>query len=587
MFNVNQWMERIKLGKEFKRKYAFADKWESWQKLYCGLDSTTNKELKVNRILSLGKTMIANTYLRDPTVMITPLRPEYRELARVVESVDNYLIRELGLKKTMKRVLLDAYICGTGIIKLGYDSEFGYSPAHAVLPDSETLTQISTKEQRKIEYSEFVKPGMPWALRVNPRDIVVPWGYEDFDSIPWIAHRVIRPLKDVQEDSKYIKSATKKLRGSYTPRIEVGNEAAVASDPLVELWEVRTVDEGKVYVFAENQLLFEDKDALQIEGLPYVFIVFNMHPVCCWGLSDVWTLLPQQKELDEIRVQQSRLRRYSLLKFLYQKGVLVNEELDKLLSDDLEDIGVGIAVEADAPGAAVIPLQPPALTQELTLFGREVESDMRETFGLSKTQLGEIVPYHGKTATEIMAVQQAATLRMDERRDAAADALATIIRKWNQFVFTFWDGKRTFEVIGEDGMRYWVTFTGEQIRGEYAIKVDPEAMLPVNRQVRYNMTLQLAKMFANDPMIDQVLLHRLVLSQFEWIDPTIIKLLAPQQPQQGGVSNAAPPVQMPEMQPGVRGIPTVARDTRQRALSEMLGGMPEGLEMGPNEPEAV
>lgn len=587
MIDADKWMERIKLGHQFKEKYALADQWGTWKQRYRGLwDSSA--ELPLNRVYSLGKAMLARVYPRDPAIMVIARRPEYVDTARIVEQIDNWLIKELKLKKQVRRALLDAYIFGTGILKIGYDSEFGFVPDQALLPDGETVLQVSKKDRRRIEYNACVKPGMPWALRVSPEDIVVPWGYSSFDEVPWVAHRTIRPLKDVQEDARYNPRKVKELQGTYMPRKEE-KEGVLSEwktvDPLCELWEVRVADEQKVFVLCEGKVLYEDDDPLQIEGFPYVFIVFNENPDACWGLSDVFMVSPQQKELNEVRAQQRRMRKYCMLKFLYKKGALNEDELTKLTSDELEDIGAGIAVEDDVVGNAITPLEPRNLTTELVTHGREIEADMRETFGLGQTQLGELSPYHGKTATEIMAVQSAAELRVDERRDLVADVIQQIVSKWNQLIFTYWKTPRVEEIVGSDGAINWVTYTGDQIRGEYLLEVNPETAMPVNRQVKYNITLQLGKMFANDPMIDQVALRRLVLSQFEWLSPGVVRLLTPSQQQpnpmqmQGGVPNAQPPVQMPQVPPGVRKMAEAGGNPDLRALSEMLGGLPEGVEV--------
>jgi len=45
-----------------------------------------------------------------------------------------------------------------------------------------------------------------------------------------------------------------------------------------------------------------------------------------------------------------------------------------------------------------------------------------------------------------------------------ADILETTIRKKNQLVFEHWGEERVVDIVGPDGARYWVRFTGKQIR---------------------------------------------------------------------------------------------------------------------------
>ena len=123
---------------------------------------------------------------------------------------------------------------------------------------------------------------MPWALRVMPEDIIVPWGSYDMDSLPWVAHYILRPLEDVQEDQKYNKEKTKELKGTRSP--DKGGREKPQFRPrdqkdkdvtFAELWEVRDLKTKQILVFCEDQLLMSVDDVLQIEGLPYEFIQFN------------------------------------------------------------------------------------------------------------------------------------------------------------------------------------------------------------------------------------------------------------------------------------------------------------------------
>lgn len=533
------WEDRIRKALAFRRKAAWEDRWESWLKQY-RVDFPRNI-VAVPVAYAYLRTMLPRIYFRNPRVMVTPRRPEYIAHAIVVEAVDNWLIDELGLKQEMKLAVLDALLFGYGVLKIGYDSKFGFIPEQAVEEDYETVSQVGSKGGR-VEYAVKVKPGMPWALRVHPRDVVFPAGWTRRDDVPWIAHRVVRPLADVVEDMKYYRKA----RGELAKKVSKDDE-----DVLVELWEVRDFKNRTIKVLCEGIVLLEEEDVLQIEDLPFVFIVFNEDPESPYGISDMRVIDLQQQEMNDVRTQIQQHRRLSLLKLLARKGAIDEEEVAKLLSGEMPTV---VWTESE-PGVAIQPLQhqiPPSLRQELEF----IRADMREALGYNINVAGEFIP-RTKTATEVLTVQQAVNLRVDERRDVVADALSNVVRKWNQLIFKFWTDRKVIKVVGvKPGTEAWVTYTGEELRGEYFLSVNPESSIPPTRALRYQQAMQLFQALNGDPLIDQVLLRRMALRQFEWLGPEAMALIKPEAQEQpmapklasvlSQASPGRPPMEEPE-----------------------------------------
>lgn len=518
---VQEWMSKIKAGLEYRKKHAYESKWSDYRKMYRG--EWSEQILPVNRVFSYGRSMIPRTYFRAPRVVVTPTSPDLVWHARVVEAIDNMLIRETKLKSTIKRIILDAYLCGTGICKLGYDSEFGFIPDFDI-GTGETVTQET--KQARIEYNSTVKPGFPWALRVPPDDIVVPYGATDPDSLEWIAHRVIRPLEDVKADPKY--KNTKDLKGTLLPNL-IGRpfldptmRTEKDTRPYCELWEIRDARTKSVIVICEDKILLSIPDALQIESLPYEFLIPNADPEYFWGIPDVKILEPQQVELNDIRTQQSLHRRISLIKFLYLRDKIKPEELQKMLS---AEVGPAVAIDDTENVNAAVSILQPHVPPDLSASANECLSDMREALGFSSNQLGEFSPYHHKTATESMIVNQAFEVRADERRDLVSDMIAGIISKFNQFIFKFWTSERVIQIVSPGGQPFWVSYTGEELAGEYHLHIDIESGLPMTRAIKYQMARELFAMFNGDPMVDQVMLRKIVLDNYESIDPQVRTLL--------------------------------------------------------------
>ena len=528
---VTHWMEELNAGVEFRKKYSTYNNWPSYRQCYRG--NWDEQVVPINKIFSFGRMLMPRIYFRAPRVTVTAIHPEFVVHAKVLESVDNMLIKTILLKEIIKAGSLDSYLCGVGPIKLGYDSEFGFNPEQALNDTGETISQFSTKEDNeRIEYNSNIKPGLPWANRVRPDDIIVPWGSDDSHELPWIGHCILRPIDDIKQDQKY--SNTSELKGTRYPEMLRDRKGASfkprrnenKGTVYGELIEVRDVKTKQVMVFSENKLLLSAPDELQTdEGLPWEFIVFNPDPEFFWAIPDAHILMPHQEEINECLTQDSQHRRLAMLKFLYKIGAFKPEELEKFLSGE---IGMAAGVNADIENlaAAILPLQ----THVPPDFWREITSHigaMREELGASQNQEGSFSPYHGKTASESMIVAESFGQRVDERRDIVADVIVRIVRKWNQMIFKFWNDEKIIQMVGPEGALDWVQFTGDQLKGDYLLGVDVESSIPITRALKHDMSLELMKVFGGDELIDQQLLRQIALDNYEVVDPRVSQLLQP------------------------------------------------------------
>lgn len=554
---VTEWMGKIKAGLEYRKKCSTEDKWDDYRKEYRG--DWKEGIVPINKIFAYGRSLIPRVYFRNPRIVVKAERPEYTMHARVVEAVDNMLIRETQLKRTIKRAILDTYSAGTGIVKLGFDSEFGYLPEQQVDEDGSTATQESRKEEnRKIEYHSTIKPGMPWALRCMPEDIIVPWGYFEPESLPWIGHYILRPLKDVQEDQKY--NNVKELKGTKGASIQIRRPGVYKQGyfdrdmEYAELWEIRNYATHEIYVFCEQNLILSADDMLQTEGLPYEFLFFNDDPEYFWGIPDTKLLEGLQHELNETATQESRHRKVALIKFLYKRGMIKEEELTKFFSGF---VGPGVAVEDEAENIQnVITVLQPHVPPDFNVLKRNLANDMQEVLGFSVNQMGEFSPYHGKSATESMIVQQAFEARSNERKDLVADMIVNIIRKWNQMIFQLWTKPRVAKIAGPQAAEMWIEYTGEQLEGEYFISADVESGTPMTAAMRLENALKIFDKFNGDQRLDQQTLLQIVLDAAATFEPRCAQLMLqgpPEEAQAIGMERQPTPLGVTAASAGNRG----------------------------------
>lgn len=526
--DIEKWIERIEQGVRYKENFGNAKRWSTYRDygrgIFSGFSGASNGILPYNLVYSHQRALVPNVYFRNPYINVTPnMRPGLGLQAKVVEAVDNWLLVELGIKQTFKTMVQDAYYCNRGIAKIGYDgiwSEFKSSSEEQLAEElGIPVDSMSKNKKERTEYNVNVKPGMPWVARTIPDVIIVPFGVRTLDDCPWIDHVVLRSLEDVKADRKYKNTAD--LEGTH---IEILNRDAGRSNfykelssniDIVEIHEIRNFKTKEICAFVpgyDKWIRPPSEDVLQIEGLPFVDFTFNEDGEYYWGPSDVQIIEPQQLEINEARTQAMYHRRIALIKFLYEKGMIEKEEFDKALSDM---VGPGVEVKGD-PNKAIAILQP-HIPPDLVQWTDVIRSDVRELLGHGRQQMGE-APSGRRTAEEMRNVQMAHDIRMDERRDIVADALVVMMRKVNQVIFERWTEEKVIPVVGYDGAKYWVNYTGRDNRAEYNLKVDVESMSPRTKMVKKRELLELIQAVGKNPRANIDYLMRMLLREYEWVD---------------------------------------------------------------------
>lgn len=532
MATTKEWRNWIEQAIRYKEKYSNSQRWPIYKDYYRGRYSSykgTNEGiLPYNLTYAMARTIVPATYFRNPYVMVSNrMRPGQEIQSKVIESLMNWSMEVMEVKAAFKTSVLDAVLCGRGIIKLGFDSEYGFRRGQA--------DTRRGKNGAFIEYDSRVREGMPWLKRQDPSSYLVPFGVRELDDCPWVDHIILRPTEDVRNDKKY--KGVKDFKGSLVEKsVQIVGKQQLLEDlksvvDITEIHEIRDVRTGEVLCLilggssdsgGDQIILGPIKDDLQLGGLPLVSFCFNEDPEHFWCAGDAEMLEPCQLEMNEVKTQAMYHRRVALLKFLAQKGAIDPAERDKFLSENVAPF-----IEVNGDPTRLLSILQPHIPPDFALYGNGIREDVREIIGMSRQGMGEL-PSGRRTKFEVSVAQQGQEIRMDEKRDAVADALEKAMRKTLQIMLTYWKAEHVTQVVGYDGARYWVQLDPKEILDEYNFKVDVESMGANSKAQKRQDIMQIIQALGSNPRANLDYLLKALLQEFEWVDALKVLPEAPE-----------------------------------------------------------
>ena len=533
---VDEWLEDIDSALLYREMFGREASWKKLELDYLN-DPSGDTAIGPNLVYSMGDSLISSLGVPDPEYIVTPERRSGIEKAPIVESLDNYFVRKLRLKKYIDLTLIHGYLYGSMIMKIGYDSEFGWAPYYDIGSSNNllgmTFTQFDPKG-RRIE-SPDIMPGMPWVRAVLPHDFAVPWGTMFLEDAPWAAHRIVRHIDNIKADPKY--ENTGRLQPSISmqeymesyltigtqkqkARIRANVRGATPKAEYVELWEVRDRMTGQILVISRNYDKFIRKapDAIQAAcGMPFVAGTLNRHPRSFWSVPPAYYLGQIQKTQFDISLQAEKQRRIGVLKFLFRKGAMSKESLSRLLSSD---VGAAEGVETQFPLSEILAPVQSGVSYDSISQSENNRRDAREAIGFSRNQLGEFDAGTRRTAREASFVAQGSERRTDRRGQTMIDMYTELINKVNNIVFALWKVPR--DVLSDEG---WNNVTGEMLKGDYQYSVSLTTKRAISKAERKVEAMMVLGQLAQIPGID-------IQSLFKYIsdasgDPAFERILSP------------------------------------------------------------
>lgn len=513
---LEDWQNLLAKAESYKEdpNFGHSTQWAEFRNYYRGRFPGVEEHglLPYNITYAFGQVLIPSVYYQNPGLLVSPRQPGFEIASKVLESIGHWLIQELRVKQILRQAILDAYLCGRGIIKIGYDSEFS-------LPDRNLVAELLGEDVEQVE-PMLGGAGMPWIQRIDPDMFLVPFGSIELPGMDWVDHIVLRPLDEVKKDRLY--KNVSNMEGNFVTRILNNRnktsfyQQLIDQTDYVEIHEIADAKrrERLALVWGHEKFIRPPADdILQVDGLPYVDLCFNEDPEYYWCPSDAALIEPQQLEMNEARTLAMKHRRIALARLLVTTGTLAPAEAEKLLG---ENVGPIINVDGPVDESRIREFRH-NIPQDVVFWTDLIREDAREILGIGRVQAGK-ENQGRRTATEVERVQQAHDLRMGMRRDRVGDCLQNLMRKLFQICQKMWSTEKVVQIVGVEGARHWVSLKGSDIAGEYNIKVDVESTVPSSKDSRKRDIVQLIQAVGQHPGVNMDYLLRMLLKEFDWID---------------------------------------------------------------------
>lgn len=553
---LEDWKLRIESGKQYRQDAGRDSQWGMFTDYF--RHNFDEDEYIVNNIFSIGKTLVPQISLYEPQCIVSPLSIAPYGTAMILETLNNIWLRMPEVRRTIRKACYIAYLKGTAILKVGYDSLLGLEIKDSF--DSSINELISQSQDIKdnkynLSYYDNIKKNLPWLGVVQPENFVVPYHATTIYDSPWCAHQIFMNIDELKahKELKNTSGLTEKNIISF-PSVDnfmyqrMFDPGYSSKDGVVSIWEVFDRFRKEHFIFVEDygKFLWEDREW---EGnFPFVPLIFNEDPETFWGIPDVRIILPQQQELDKTKQVESDHVARSVTKLLVSSDLIESEDWDSFLSDK------PLTVVRTKPGtnhAGNLTQIQPHISQDFFAHSETVQEDMREASGFSRNQQGANLGGR-RTATESRIIQVNADIRNEDRRDILSDALGMCLDKMNDLICTFWTDESVLPIIGPDLSPMWVTFKGEQLKGQFdkSVQISPTSM-PEKLQHRQDL-MQIIPLLQSSPIYQQnpglqLEIFKMLLETFPGISLQRILM-------QLGGNNANIPIPLSQLQQTMGGI---------------------------------
>jgi hypothetical protein len=528
--DLKKWKDRRTVAaKKFSPMVDNIKKWRNyyrgnqWPHQWGGEDTATAYRDKTvdNLVYANIKAIMPSINFNNPKIFVEARRKPFRQgeqifdteaSATIFETVINYYLQELQVKKEVDKCLLDALLGPWGVMQLGYTAE---------------TEKINNGEV--LEVNELIKADSPFATRISPLDFLVDVEAKDshLNDAGWCGVKWTKTLDEVKKDPRY--ENTKTLKPNAQVKTEYPSNVKSPSDKTlenssdferVEGWDIWSIKDRRLITIVDSHDKFlrnENGWPLEFDGYPFETLFFNENPDELMPVSDVDIYLSAQDELNRFRsLQLSHAKRVSQRKYIAQASAFDPEELDKL-----ENGPDGTVLKSNGSvDTAIRAMQDAGTSQDIYIAINQLKQSIGESSSVAAFEKG--IAQKFDTATEPALIAQGTTIKRAERLQTLEDFYVRIAKKTGKILQQTLDpisiplDERQFQTIRQQAetklekiagpenaiiMLPWLNTKKEDIDGDFDFRMDVGSTEPINQEKRKQDAITLGQLSQGNPYV--------------------------------------------------------------------------------------
>ena len=619
---LSLYRSRIDSSRKWRKNEQYDNLWQRMVNLYRGRHyrgSVPGDRLLVNICFSTINTLAPAVSIGRPKINVNARRPEDGDKAVVTEAIINYWWQHYECQEEFQRSVKDYLILGHGWVKTGY--RFVEESKLDKIDSTADEAIDNVEKTGEIESEMVIREDRPFLERIDPFDMFIDPSATCMNDMRWIAQRIRRPLKDVQNDQRYDYAARKEVSpSSITSTTGTAGQSADNNtystysnnnpyDSYCDVFEYYDINAGTMCVFSDTG---GEKFLIKPTSIPYAFghpffMLRNYDiPNFFYPMGELEAIEPLQMELNETRTQMMNHRKRYSRKWLFNESAFDDFGRLALQSDD-DNVIVPVKGNENLNNV-VVPM--PALINPPEFYNQSslITNDIDRVSGVSEYQRG-IIPETTRTAREASIIAESGNARVAEKLVSIENAIARCASNLIMLAQQYLTGEQTVRIIGTEDAPVWLTYDKDYISGEFDFTVEAGSTAPRNEAFRRDMALQMVSAmqpFAQAGLVNMPKLAEYVLGTgFGVKNPEAFLIQPPPQEMEaeGGVpmgpggppmppemmaQGGQPPPVPPEVlaQAGLGGPPPMEQGPEQVVLSpEELIKVIEGLQSGQLTPE--
>ena len=530
---------------------------------------------------------------QQPTLAVKGFTPETRAAAPVVKAVMDNLLGEdlIDACALMDEVLSDIMVpAGHGPTKIGYESVTVdvKVPTGRMAPTTDPLTGAPVPKLDPTTGQPLIDPmtggpqmeetlalgpdGQPetetrpqkiwceyYMQRISPDDFLSPVGFLStrFDLAPWTGFRFFADREELQRRYGVEPSSFDDI--NWTERLVAPADRDALEKRSVacgyEIWyRAALYDPTELNPERIRRMVFlarksnRNHQAIVVHenspwqrfdqvgrfvggmrGYPVHVYTLRGRVNSAYPKSDCSVVrdLADEKSIGRSQMTMQRRRSMPMRGINIKSPALTRDTVEQIESGEIQSL---IKFDGPVSDSDIRAIGLAHFPQENFSFDSITQNDIDRLTASSANQQG-LSSEDSETAYEASLIQRASESRQAKERVRLLTQYARACKKLFSLVQLFATDEELIEIVGEDGKNRFVTWSKQDIQGDYAFKFNPDSSVRVDEAQQREKTLRFVNLVSNNRYFAQEEVARVLCEAFNYDPATMITKPEPAKPE--------------------------------------------------------